>query len=222
MSLEFLKSWSWKVWKRSWILSQLLCTNPEFGHAATKFLCVNEVCVRLKHCVCVNEVCVRLKHCVCKWGVRQIEALCVDDFLFLFTVWVNMTFECLVLGIDHFMREILTLWLPLFFFCVKRLFCCIILVPGLSLGELPNLFVLDFLGQILISCILCCERNSCRSSILRHFRVYVTAGSYVTFLVKLRQTCHIPIFAFLKAFDFQSRKQNRVEFFVYKNCKLHI
>jgi hypothetical protein len=32
MSLEFLKSWSWKVWKRSCILSQLLCMNPGITH----------------------------------------------------------------------------------------------------------------------------------------------------------------------------------------------
>jgi hypothetical protein len=51
-------------------------------------------------------------------------------------------------------REFLTLLMPLFFFSVKRLFCYIILAPGLSLGELPNLFVLDFLCQTSISCIL--------------------------------------------------------------------
>jgi hypothetical protein len=51
-------------------------------------------------------------------------------------------------------REKNTLSLPLFFFSVRRLFCCIIVVPGLSLGELPNLFVLDLLGQTLISCTL--------------------------------------------------------------------
>jgi hypothetical protein len=51
-------------------------------------------------------------------------------------------------------RQFLTLLMPLFFFNVKRLFCYIILVLGLSLGELPNLFVLDFLGQTSSSCIL--------------------------------------------------------------------
>jgi hypothetical protein len=51
-------------------------------------------------------------------------------------------------------REFLTLLMPLFFFSIKRLFGYIILVPGLSLGELPNLFVLNFLRQTLISCIL--------------------------------------------------------------------
>jgi hypothetical protein len=51
-------------------------------------------------------------------------------------------------------REFLMLLMPLFFFSVKRLLCSIILVLGLSLGELPNFFVLDFLRQTSISCIL--------------------------------------------------------------------
>jgi hypothetical protein len=44
-------------------------------------------------------------------------------------------------------RKFLMLLMPLLFFSVKRLLCYIFLVPGLSLGELPNLFVLDFLPQ---------------------------------------------------------------------------
>jgi hypothetical protein len=57
-------------------------------------------------------------------------------------------------SIRRFRRDKNTLALPLFFLSVRRLFCCIILVPGLSLGELPNLFVLEFLRQTLISCIV--------------------------------------------------------------------
>jgi hypothetical protein len=121
--------------------------------------------------------------------------------------------------IDHFRREKKTLSLPLFFFSVRRLFCCIIVV---WVSYQTFLFLTSYARPGIRASFLCCERNSCGSSILRHFWVYVTAGSYVKFLVKWRQTCHIPIYAFLKAFDFQSRKQNRAEIFVYKNYKLHI
>jgi hypothetical protein len=44
-------------------------------------------------------------------------------------------------------QEFLTLLMPLFFFSVKRMFCYIILVPGLSLGELPNFFCSRLLTQ---------------------------------------------------------------------------
>jgi hypothetical protein len=74
-------------------------------------------------------------------------------FLFLFRHPVKIS-DLPTSAIRGLTREFLTLLMPLFFFSLKRLLYYIILVLGLRLGELPNLFVLDFLCQTSISCIL--------------------------------------------------------------------
>jgi hypothetical protein len=79
-------------------------------------------------------------------SVENISAA-EDFYLVLYT---NNTGK----GIRGLTREFLTLLMPLFFFSVERLLCYIILVLGLSLGELPSLLVLDFLRQTSISGIL--------------------------------------------------------------------
>jgi hypothetical protein len=120
--------------------------------------------------------------------------------------------------IRRFTRENNTLSLPLFFFSVRRLFWCIILVSGLSLGELPNLFVLNFLGQTLISCILSWlwkkrlyTFHIVSFSSIRHCRKSRKISSQLT--TDMRHT-HFRIFE--SVLDFQSKKQNRAEFNVHK------
>jgi hypothetical protein len=82
------------------------------------------------------------------WPANVID--CHSDTILLQLLHV----DCHSVTVRGLTRECLTLLMPLFFFSVKRLLCYIILVLGMSLGELPNLFVLDFLCQTSISCIL--------------------------------------------------------------------
>jgi hypothetical protein len=130
---------------------------------------------------------------------------------------------CLEICMGGFMRENNMLWMPLLFFSVKRMFSSIILFPCLSPSDLPNLpFSTSYARPWFCASFLGCERNSCRSSILRHFRVYVTAGSHVIFLVNWHRHVHTHFRIFKSVLDFQSKKQNRAEFNVHKRNILHI
>jgi hypothetical protein len=123
---------------------------------------------------------------------------------------------------DHFTRQIITRWTPLFFFSLKRLYCSIIVLPGLSPVRVTlSLFSTSYARAWFRASFLCCGRK-CRCFILRHFRIYVIAGSNVKFSRHWKTEIRYPFSHFESLFDFQSRKQNRAEFFVYKNYKLHI
>jgi hypothetical protein len=124
---------------------------------------------------------------------------------------------------DCFTHEIIPRWTPLFFFSVKRLFCCITVFPGLSPVRVTlSLFSTSNARPWFRASFLCCERTRCRRSILRHFRVYVIAGSNVKFSRQWTTEMWYPFSHFESLSDFQTRKQNSAVFFVYKNYKLHI
>jgi hypothetical protein len=123
---------------------------------------------------------------------------------------------------DCFTREIITRWTPLFFFSVKRLCCCIIVFPGLSPVRVTlSLFSTSYARPWFCESFLCCERKSCRRSILCPFRVYVIAGSNVKFSRQWTTEMGYPFSHFESLSNFQTRKQNSAVFFVYKNYKLH-
>jgi hypothetical protein len=126
-------------------------------------------------------------------------------------------------AMDHFTRQIITRWTPLFFFSVKRLYCSIIVLPGMNPVRVTlSLFSTSYARAWFRASFLCCKRKCCRCSILRHFRIYVIAGSNVKCSRHWTTEMRYSFSHFDSFFDFQSRKQNRAEFLVYKNYKLHI